>query len=251
MRRGGGCRGVRGGEEGVTPEAEREIDRAQCLPGRLRPADIARMALWLAADDSHMHQPDLGRRRRLVFSMTRSLILSGGGAYADPWHPFGASRSGSPRSWRRSGTMRDLRTRRGPRCGPARPGPDRGQRRERPASRHPRRAGRADGRGWTAAWGAGHPRRRLHAVAAAGLGVGDRRGVDHRPLHAPEGRAVPDHHLSGRHPICAPVADFDITDERYAYLRTAPDIVPLAVHEHAGELHPLLWARKRGEVTHS
>ena len=47
----------------------------------------------------------------------------------------------------------------------------------------------------------------------------------------------------GRHPICAPVADFDITDERYAYLRTAPDIVPLAAHEHAGRLHPVLWAR--------
>jgi hypothetical protein len=47
----------------------------------------------------------------------------------------------------------------------------------------------------------------------------------------------------GRHSICAPVADFDITDERYAYLRTAPDIVPLAAHEHAGRLHPLLWTR--------
>ena len=38
----------------VTPEAEREIDRAQCLPGRVMPADIARMALWPAADDSRM-----------------------------------------------------------------------------------------------------------------------------------------------------------------------------------------------------
>jgi D-xylose 1-dehydrogenase len=38
----------------VTPEAEREIERAQCLPGRLLPADIARAALWLAADDSAM-----------------------------------------------------------------------------------------------------------------------------------------------------------------------------------------------------
>jgi len=38
----------------VTPEAEREIERAQCLPGRVLPADIARMALWLAADDSRM-----------------------------------------------------------------------------------------------------------------------------------------------------------------------------------------------------
>ena len=38
----------------VTPEAGREIDRSQCLPGRVLPADIARMALWLAADDSRM-----------------------------------------------------------------------------------------------------------------------------------------------------------------------------------------------------
>lgn len=38
----------------VTAEAEREIDRAQCLPGRLLPADVARLALWLAADDSRM-----------------------------------------------------------------------------------------------------------------------------------------------------------------------------------------------------
>jgi D-xylose 1-dehydrogenase len=38
----------------VTPEAEREIDRAQCLTGRVMPADVARMALWLAADDSRM-----------------------------------------------------------------------------------------------------------------------------------------------------------------------------------------------------
>lgn len=38
----------------VTPEGEREMDRNQCLPGRLVPADIARMVLWLAADDSRM-----------------------------------------------------------------------------------------------------------------------------------------------------------------------------------------------------
>ncbi len=38
----------------VTPEAEQAIERAQCLPGRVMPADIARMALWLAADDSAM-----------------------------------------------------------------------------------------------------------------------------------------------------------------------------------------------------
>jgi len=38
----------------VTPDAEREIERSQCLPQRLRPADVARLVLWLAADDSRM-----------------------------------------------------------------------------------------------------------------------------------------------------------------------------------------------------
>lgn len=38
----------------VTPEGERQIDERQCLRGRLYPPDIARMVLWLAADDSRM-----------------------------------------------------------------------------------------------------------------------------------------------------------------------------------------------------
>lgn len=38
--------------ERVTPEAEASIERNQCLPQRLYPADVARMLLWLAADDS-------------------------------------------------------------------------------------------------------------------------------------------------------------------------------------------------------
>jgi D-xylose 1-dehydrogenase len=36
----------------VTPEAEASIARNQCLPGKLYPDDVARMVLWLAADDS-------------------------------------------------------------------------------------------------------------------------------------------------------------------------------------------------------
>jgi NAD(P)-dependent dehydrogenase (short-subunit alcohol dehydrogenase family) len=38
----------------VTPESIRQLDESQCLPGRLQSADIARMALFLAADDSAM-----------------------------------------------------------------------------------------------------------------------------------------------------------------------------------------------------
>ena len=36
----------------VTPEAEAAIERNQCLPQKLYPADVARMVLWLASEDS-------------------------------------------------------------------------------------------------------------------------------------------------------------------------------------------------------
>lgn len=38
----------------LTPDGERQISERQCLPTRLQPSDIARMALFLAADDSAM-----------------------------------------------------------------------------------------------------------------------------------------------------------------------------------------------------
>jgi NAD(P)-dependent dehydrogenase (short-subunit alcohol dehydrogenase family) len=38
----------------VDAAAEREIEAAQCLPGRVMPDDVARMALFLGADDSAM-----------------------------------------------------------------------------------------------------------------------------------------------------------------------------------------------------
>jgi D-xylose 1-dehydrogenase len=38
----------------LTPAGERQIEERQCLPDRLQAADVARMALFLAADDSRM-----------------------------------------------------------------------------------------------------------------------------------------------------------------------------------------------------
>ena len=38
----------------VNEDADRQIEQSQCLPGRLHAADVARMALFLAADDSAM-----------------------------------------------------------------------------------------------------------------------------------------------------------------------------------------------------
>ena len=36
----------------MTPEAEASIQRNQCLPQKVHPPDVARMVLWLAAQDS-------------------------------------------------------------------------------------------------------------------------------------------------------------------------------------------------------
>jgi NAD(P)-dependent dehydrogenase (short-subunit alcohol dehydrogenase family) len=36
----------------INPEAEASIQRNQCLPQKLYPADVARLVLWLAAEDS-------------------------------------------------------------------------------------------------------------------------------------------------------------------------------------------------------
>jgi type 1 glutamine amidotransferase len=177
--------------------------------------------------------------------MTRSLILSGGGAYADPWHPFAAT------SERIAGVLTAL----GHHVEIA----------EHVAVRV------ADLYGWdlivvNAASGPEADTSAAHAGLMAALD----RGLGVLAIHVgactllrlPEWETVtgaawttssmhpkagPCRIITypGRHPICAPVPDFDITDERYAHLRTAPDIVPLAAHEHAGELHPLLWARVR------
>jgi NAD(P)-dependent dehydrogenase (short-subunit alcohol dehydrogenase family) len=38
----------------LTPEGERNLMQVQCLKERLVPADVARMVLWLASDDSRM-----------------------------------------------------------------------------------------------------------------------------------------------------------------------------------------------------
>ena len=41
-------------EKWYTPEGEAEIVAAQCLDGRIQPADVAALALFLASDDAHM-----------------------------------------------------------------------------------------------------------------------------------------------------------------------------------------------------
>lgn len=65
------------------------------------------------------------------------------------------------------------------------------------------------------------------------------RGVS---MHPPFGEASV-HVATDRHPIVAGMHGFALEDERYAHLRVAPGVEPLAWHEHDGGEHPLVWAR--------
>lgn len=179
--------------------------------------------------------------------MTRSLILSGGGAYADPWHPFAATSELIAGLLAGLGHHVEV-------C-------------EQVAERV------ADLDGWdlvvvNAAGGpdagTGAARDGLRAALDRGLGVLAVHVGACTLLRLPEWEAVtgaawvagqsmhpkvaPCRILTypGRHPVCAPVADFDITDERYTHMRVAPGVVPLAAHQYEGRLHPLLWAREQG-----
>jgi len=179
--------------------------------------------------------------------VARSLILSGGGEYRDPWHPFAAT------SDRLAGLLSTL----GHEVEVSDLVADRV----------------ADLRGWdlVVVNAAAGPEAGTSA-AAAGLRAALDRGVGVLAVHVGActllrlpwwesvtgaawvgGRSMhpktgPGRIITypGRHLICAPVTDFDLVDERYTYLRIAPDVVPLAAHEHQGEVHPLLWARTLG-----
>ena len=48
------------------------------------------------------------------------------------------------------------------------------------------------------------------------------------------------------HPIVAGVADFEVHDERYSWMRISPEVRELAWHEHDGARHPLLWTHHYG-----
>jgi uncharacterized protein len=184
----------------------------------------------------------------------RALILSGGGAYRDPWHPFAATSQRLAAllaglghqvevTEEVAGRLADLSG-----CdllvvnaadGPAAQTP--AQQAQLQAAQAGLRAGLDRGLGVLA----------VHVGACTLLGLpqwesvtGARwiSGQSGHPKTAPCRIST----YPGRHPITESVSDFDVVDERYAFLRLAPDLVPLAAHEYQGQWHPLLWARERG-----
>lgn len=183
--------------------------------------------------------------------MTTALILSGTGRYADPWHPFAETSAAIADLLRDHGltveTAADVDTTLEgfqdpaawpdllvvnvglPRDGGASPGTD---------------AAREGLDAWEAG---GRPLLALHSSATsfvdsesweAALGG---RWVRDVSMHPEYGAA--NILLEGSFPVGIP--DFTLDDERYSWLRTSPDAVVHARHEHEGHLHPLMWSLER------
>ena len=51
---------------------------------------------------------------------------------------------------------------------------------------------------------------------------------------------------AGVHPVAGDDTELEVLDERYSYLDVRDDVVVLGDHEHDGLIHPMIWAREHG-----
>lgn len=184
--------------------------------------------------------------------MTRALILSGAGRYADPWHPFAQTSACLAEILTGCGVSVTIATdvdaamtrldgvdllvvNAGDASRNDLPVPDLS-------------AARA---GFAAALERGIAVLGTHTAAASLTdypeweSVLGGRWLPERSMHPPIGPARVTLHAD-RHPVVAGLGDFDTVDERYSHLRVAADVVPLAAHTLDEVEHPLLWARTAG-----
>lgn len=184
----------------------------------------------------------------------RAVIVSGGGRYADPWHPFAET----------SAALADILTALGLQVtidddpdtrlanlegvdllvtNIGNPG-----RSTSPAAQVADEAARA---GILAYRQQGGPLLAMHSSVTSLIAMPEWedvlgaiwvRGVSmHPPLDLAKIHVYPN-----RHTIVRDQHDFEVDDERYSLLRVGLKTIPLASHELDGERHPLLWAHERG-----
>jgi len=186
--------------------------------------------------------------------MTHVLLLSGAGAYSDPWHDFAQTSARIAETIRELGVAVELSE-----------DLEGGLARLEPASSrvdllvvnagNPASNGLVPDTdpdataGLTTFLARGGPILAVHAAAntlpdveAWEAAIGGRwiRGTS---THPPRSRTVIDV-CTDAHPIVAGMADFEVDDERYSYLRTGEDIVVLTQHRFQDQLHPICWARE-------
>ena len=187
-------------------------------------------------------------------TVTQTLIVSGGGDYTDPWHPFEATseqlreilvgmghhvtvstQAGASLAALSDGALPDLLV---VNAGNA---------------ELPLPTDAAAIAGIESYLAAGRPMLVLHVAATLYAETDDwerivgGRWVRGTTMH-PDWDLGRIHVATDTHPIVAGITDFDIEDERYSYLRVDPSIVPLATQEHDGIEHPILWAKQYGDA---
>jgi hypothetical protein len=181
--------------------------------------------------------------------MPRSLVLSGGGACADPWHPFAQTSARLAHVLWSLGHQVEVTDFVADRVADlsgfdlivvnAAGGPG------APAAQH------RCGPGLRAALDRGLAVLAVHTGVCTLLrlpeweAVTGAAWVPGRSGHPKLGPAHVQVHPD-RHPIVAGLAGFDLIDERYVGLKLAPGLVPLATHRHEGRQYPLVWAREIG-----
>jgi type 1 glutamine amidotransferase len=182
--------------------------------------------------------------------MAKAVVLSGGGRYADPWHPFGATSARLAEMAASLGLDVEIAEEVEERLVDLRgvdvvivnaaSGPVTAAHDAALAGMH---AFLARGGGVLA----------IHVGASTLIDMPDwehvtgMRWIEGVSMHPPLGPAHVLVHPE-RHAIAAPLHDFDLVDERYCHLRLAPHIVPFVSHDHEGTNQPLAWARRYGDA---
>jgi len=187
----------------------------------------------------------------------RALVISGAGRYADPWHRFAATSAAIAEIVTEAGIAAEVADDvdralamlptaapdllvlnigdpAGPRPADApddAPDPDRDER------------SRAGLLGHLAA---GRPLLALHVSSTSLRYVPEWEGVlggiwvPGTTMHPDQGDARIEVDTDA-HPIVRGVADFEVHDERYSWMRVSPQVRGLVWHEHDRARHPLLW----------
>ncbi|KQM80600.1 ThuA domain-containing protein [Agromyces sp. Leaf222] len=179
------------------------------------------------------------------------VVLSGGGRYADPWHPFAETSAALAELVREAGLTVEIDD--DPDAAVAALGDDvrlvvvnAGDPGDAPASSQAAAAASALDRALDRGIGV----LAMHAAAASlrAYPAYERllggRWVRDVSWHPPFGEARV--HVVGDHAVAEGLVDFTVLDERYTGLRRLGEIEPIAEHEEGGAWHPLVWAREVG-----
>ena len=177
------------------------------------------------------------------------VLISGSGAYADPWHHFPAT------SARIAGIIEGLgytvRVTEDVEAGLASPGPCRllvvniGN----PSNKRPHEVVEAARAGIEDHVSVGGAILGVHSSATslttlpAWPVILGGRWVGGHSMHPPQSRTSISI-TAVDHPITSGTTDFEIFDERYSYLETQPDITVLCEHWYNNIRHPVVWARE-------